>query len=145
MESQRDSASKPRVPRNELPWVISARAPQLRRSCAVQPKDEMCGIERAANSGTTPLGLAMFCGCGPRVARSSQPWAGGRNPFGIGARFAREKLTWLLKSSLILSVKGSQWDGLAVGEVVTLKSGGPPMTVQQLDLNEDFEEIVICK
>jgi len=63
----------------------------------------------------------------------------------VRAGGAKEKLTWLLKSSLISSVKRSQRDGLAVGEVVTLKSGGPLMTVQQLDLNEDFEEIVICK
>ena len=33
-ESQRDSASKPRVARNELPWGMSASAHQLRRSCA---------------------------------------------------------------------------------------------------------------
>ena len=32
--------------------------------------------------GATPLGLVMFERI-PRVARSSQPWAGGRNPFGI--------------------------------------------------------------
>ena len=32
---------------------------------------------------TTPLGLfRVACGV-PKVARSSQPWAGGHNPFGI--------------------------------------------------------------
>jgi hypothetical protein len=33
--------------------------------------------------GATPLGLAIFPTCLPRVAHSSQPWALGRNPFGI--------------------------------------------------------------
>src|SRR6059036_2159515 len=28
-------SSEPRVARNELPWVMSACAPQLRRSCAI--------------------------------------------------------------------------------------------------------------
>ena len=90
-ESQRDSASKPWVARNELPWVLSARIPQLRRSCARRPSNVMPQFlsakvwdQGAANSDTTPMGLVTFCGRGPRVARSSQPWAGGHNPFGIG-------------------------------------------------------------
>src|SRR5205814_6227235 len=33
---------------------------------------------------TTPLGLRSLRFGFPRVARSSQPWAGGLNPFGIG-------------------------------------------------------------
>jgi len=32
---------------------------------------------------STPLGLGIFEQRCPRVARSSQPWAGGHNPFGI--------------------------------------------------------------
>ena len=34
-------------------------------------------------TGTTPLGLSPFSDRCPRVARSSQPWALWRNPFGI--------------------------------------------------------------
>src|SRR5206468_9097315 len=34
--------------------------------------------------GATPLGLKAAFSQFPRVARSSQPWAGGHNPFGIG-------------------------------------------------------------
>jgi uncharacterized protein YodC (DUF2158 family) len=34
----------------------------------------------------------------------------------------------------------------ALGDVVTLKSGGPPMTVQKMDVDDvDFEEYVLCK
>ena len=35
-----------------------------------------------------PVGVVLICFRFPRVARSSQPWAGGHNPFGI-ARIAR--------------------------------------------------------
>jgi hypothetical protein len=34
----------------------------------------------------TPLGLEMFDGLFPKVARASQPWALGRNPVGIRER-----------------------------------------------------------
>jgi len=74
-ESQWDSVSKPRVARHELPWVKarenSATPTGLWPHCAT-------------NTGTTPLGLVRFADVEPRVARASQPWAGGRNPFGIG-------------------------------------------------------------
>src|SRR5438045_2075544 len=33
-----------------------------------------------------PLGLCSFADRDPKVARPSQPWAGGRNPFGIVRR-----------------------------------------------------------
>ena len=36
------------------------------------------------NTATTLSGLPRASGPFPRVARSSQPWAGGLNPFGIG-------------------------------------------------------------
>ncbi len=71
LQSQRDCVFQPRVARNELPWGpgrmdfnpkglghVSAAAPQPRWGC---------------------LPSATF----PRVARSSQPWALSRNPFGI--------------------------------------------------------------
>ena len=72
-ESQRDSVVKPRVARNELPWVCPARAFQPQRGCStpIDPTD------------ATPLGLKGNSTSFPRVARSSQPWAGGCNPFGI--------------------------------------------------------------
>ncbi len=47
----------------------------------------MCGIDPsnpAPYPAATPLGLWGYSAALPRVARSSQPWAGGRNPFGIG-------------------------------------------------------------
>jgi len=40
----------------------------------------------AGNAASTPLGLWNFEQRFPRVARSSQPWAGGHNPFGIEDR-----------------------------------------------------------
>ena len=47
----------------------------------------MCGIDPSnpsSHPAATPLGLWGYSSALPRVARSSQPWAGGRNPFGIG-------------------------------------------------------------
>src|SRR5213075_3145925 len=38
---------------------------------------------RDASVATTPLGLCSFADRDPKVARPSQPWAGGHNPFGI--------------------------------------------------------------
>jgi hypothetical protein len=40
----------------------------------------------AQSKATTPLGLAIGSTAFPRVARGSQPWAGGHNPFGIEVR-----------------------------------------------------------
>ena len=40
-ESRRDCVLQPRVARNELPWVMSACAPQLRRSCAINRNNAM--------------------------------------------------------------------------------------------------------
>jgi hypothetical protein len=76
-ESQRDSVSKPRVARNELPWGLIVRT--------WSTPTGLCRFRRAPRA-TTPLGLPDFSSASPRVAHSSQPWAGGRNPFGIGAR-----------------------------------------------------------
>ena len=41
------------------------------------------GLRRIRLVGCNPVGVGIFSGRAPRVARSSQPWAGGRNPFGI--------------------------------------------------------------
>src|SRR6185436_12479683 len=74
-ESQRDSATKPRVARNELPWENARR---------IGDNPERVAADDNGNK-TMPQPL---WGCEssvtfPRVARSSQPWALLRNPFGI--------------------------------------------------------------
>src|SRR5207245_7147023 len=43
-------------------------------------------VRRTTNRATTPLGLMHLPPRFPRVARPSQPWAVGRNPFGIQRR-----------------------------------------------------------
>src|SRR5678815_2986379 len=51
LESQRDSATKPRVARNELPWVSKRRAKQQpQRGC-----DSRCTFTKAE----TPLGFCL--------------------------------------------------------------------------------------
>ena len=51
LESRRDSETKPKVARNELPWVGSTRIHQLRRSCAIwlsgraQPRSRLMVFE----------------------------------------------------------------------------------------------------
>ena len=77
-ESQRDSALQPRVATQELPWVNGIKFPSTPTG--------LWQIPRAAGENemaTTALRLEIFCGRCPRVARSSQPWALGRNPVGI--------------------------------------------------------------
>src|SRR5258706_16131070 len=64
-----------RVARNELPWVnVAGRLPTPTGLCPLSPHGQ----------ATTPLGLPNSYTSEPRVARSSQPGAGGHNPFGIG-------------------------------------------------------------
>src|SRR6266446_10204527 len=74
-ESRRDSATKPRVARNELPWVHRVRTSQPHRGCVrgwrVGPQPRWCwdafwtisqGSSQARNPGleaTIPLGLAL--------------------------------------------------------------------------------------
>src|SRR6266516_5454550 len=58
-ESQRDSASKPRVARNELPWVPSARAHQLQRSCAMQPNNAMPQGSGRGEQRRNPVGVGV--------------------------------------------------------------------------------------
>ena len=72
-ESQRDSDPKPRVARHELPWETAEILHQPQRGCAFGP-----------NERRNPLGVGFPSFLIPRVARASQPWAGGRNPVGIG-------------------------------------------------------------
>src|SRR6185503_8733544 len=71
-ESQRDSATKPRVARNELPWVRVV---------------DISNPERVASSCVPWLTQPRW-GCDrnerpPRVVALLQPWALRRNPFGI--------------------------------------------------------------
>src|SRR6266436_3951048 len=74
-ESQRDFATKPRVARDELPWVKVAGVSQPQRG--LRPR---CA---AADVGRNPFRVVIDWACDPRVARCSQPWALLRNPFGI--------------------------------------------------------------
>ena len=73
-ESQRDSGAKPRVARNELPWVVTTKNHEPQRGF---------GREGVGLAGRNPVGVGIYRDGTPRVARSSQPWAGGRNPVGI--------------------------------------------------------------
>ena len=87
-ESQRDSSTQPRVARNELPWDTAPTIPQPQRGCVRSPRG----------------GLQPRWGWGvrvrlPRVARSSQPWAEGLNPFGIERpRAVKQRVTEQFKT-----------------------------------------------
>src|SRR6266851_5562886 len=74
-ESQRDSAKKPRVARNELPWDYASRSTTTLKG--LRP------TATAAQRGRNPVGVVKHRPPLPRVARPSQPWALLRNPFGI--------------------------------------------------------------
>src|SRR5258708_5008135 len=78
-ESRRDTATKPRIARNELPWVIQ--------------RDNPANPERVASgrnaswlevNGCNPFRVDFLSHELPRVARASQPRAERYNPFGIG-------------------------------------------------------------
>src|SRR5258708_2165460 len=74
-ESQRDSATKPRVARNELPWDGP-----FNRTTTLKG---LWPTATAAQRGHNPVGVVKHRPPLPRVARPSQPWALLRNPFGI--------------------------------------------------------------
>ena len=76
-ESQRDSAPKPRVARNELPWVIVRQTAQPQRGCGQSVPD------RGHDLGRNAVGVVSISERAPKVGVGRQPWAGGRNPFGI--------------------------------------------------------------
>src|SRR5712691_10526241 len=98
-ESQRDSDSKPRVARNELPWENLVRTLQTPTGL---------WLRSPHHEATTPLGLRVSRAPLPRVARSSLPWAGGRNPFGIGDPCKEQsKLRALLTLRAVRSRLGS--------------------------------------
>ena len=83
-QSQGDCVLQPRVARHELPWVCPAYDFQPQRGC---------GPFRGSR-GRVPQ---PFQGSNhrvrfPRVARSSQPWAWGRNPLGILRGLGRQQI-----------------------------------------------------
>ena len=65
-----------------LPWVNREKDFLPQRGCG----------ECADEGGRNPVGVGNFCGCFPRVARASQPWALRRNPFGIHAAGVKASL-----------------------------------------------------
>ena len=71
---------------------FSGHVPKPNRAARIHPRDD----RRAANGMPQPLwalwGRNRF-NLVPRVARSSQPWAGGRNPVGIDV--FRSKVKWM--------------------------------------------------
>src|SRR5712691_1654511 len=74
-ESQRDSATKPRVARNELPWEnVRHIGDNPERVVADDHGNKTMPQPRWGCESSVAL---------PRVARSSQPWAELHNPFGI--------------------------------------------------------------
>ena len=74
-QRQRRCVPKPRVgARNErLPWETVPICSQPQRGCGT-----------TGESRRNPGGVETVTGIAPKVARASQPWAGGRNPVGIG-------------------------------------------------------------
>src|SRR3989454_369532 len=98
-ESRRDSATKPRVARNELPWVSCLGTSQPQRGCGL-----MASV--GGEGGHNPVGVEAWFARFPRVARrlatlgwrtqSLWDWLmasvggeGGHNPVGVEAWFAR--------------------------------------------------------
>src|SRR6185436_19840465 len=77
-ESQRDSATKPRVARNELPWENA-------RHIGDNP-ERVAADDHGNKTMPQPRWGCEPSVTFPRVARSSQPWALLRNPFGIEDR-----------------------------------------------------------
>src|SRR6266576_3931693 len=88
-ESQRDSATKPRVARNELPWENA-------RHIGDNP-ERVAAHDHGNKTMPQPrwgceLSIAL-----PRVARSSQPWAELHNPFGIEDMGKEQRLAGAFK------------------------------------------------
>src|SRR6266516_2097435 len=62
----------------------------------ISPAPKGLSLPPPGPQAATPLGLRDCSRPVPRVARSSQPWAGGRNPFGIGNSDWCFKFLWCL-------------------------------------------------
>src|SRR2546423_3754474 len=84
-ESQRDSGTKPRVASNELPWGNEDDEYNPERVAAPCDGNTQCR--------RNPVGVVDRWRGVPRVARSSQPWAGGHNPVGIADLCSEQR--WL--------------------------------------------------
>jgi len=61
--------------RNKLPWVTGTNVIQPQRGCGATGENRR-----------NPVGVEPITDIAPRVARAAQPWALGRNPFGIRSR-----------------------------------------------------------
>ena len=77
VESQRDSAPKPKVARHELPWGTVGTRTQTPTGFWPCPRIPSRAQRR------NPVGVGDIFVPPPRVTRSSQPWALLRNPVGI--------------------------------------------------------------
>ena len=75
LQSQRDCVLQPRVASSELPWVPA------RMDC--NPNGAPTGLSHGPATEPQPRRGCLLSNTLPRVARSSQPWALSRNPFGI--------------------------------------------------------------
>jgi len=64
--------------------VLLGRLEQLRHMLLSEPDSDGVVSGGGPWEDATPLGWGNNLEPIPRVARSSQPWAEGRNPFGIG-------------------------------------------------------------
>jgi hypothetical protein len=84
VESQRDSITKPRVARHELPWVWSKQ--ELANPEGVAASDRNGPASPRTVLCCNPFRVEGPTRRPPRVARASQPWAGRYNPFGIEKR-----------------------------------------------------------
>ena len=106
---------------SENPNGILAQSPRLRgtsylgdRSTRIFPTPT--GLWLDARAGRNPVGVGViFCGF-PRVARASQPWAGGRNPFGIDRRPQPPRLRALALKSQQSRAHGVMGKALVVPE-----------------------------
>ena len=82
------SVLQPRVARHALPGTPSPHASQPQRGCAP------CDARSPPPDGTALRFDSSSSNPNPRVARSAQPWAGGRKPVGLlNAPFANHLLT----------------------------------------------------
>src|SRR2546427_9876206 len=64
----------------QSPGLLGTSYPGKPKRNTLQPQR---GCDRWRRHGRNPVGVVAIPRHAPRVARSSQPWAGGHNPFGI--------------------------------------------------------------
>ena len=99
MEGHRDAENRQRARAEANPKGIPSQSPGLRaasypgETVPMRPQPQRGCDHRVVPQATTPLGLRPFRPPLPRVARASQPWALGHNPFGIGDAIGRGRRT----------------------------------------------------